>query len=278
MNSVLDIVVHASPVTAVQSGSLLLAVPIALVAGLLSFLSPCVLPLVPGYLSYITGMSAAELYTDHRGLKPRGAGTAVTAKVRNTAQVLAGSLLFVLGLAVVFVCLGAAFGSLGDLLRHHQDLLTRIFGALTILLGLAFAGAFGRLRIANTEYRFHRAPVLGLAGAPMLGVMFGLGWTPCIGPTLSAVLGLAASTHGATAYRGAGLAFVYCLGLGIPFVIAGLAFHRSMAAFAAVKRHYRAVMIIGGGLLVATGILEVTGLWNAAVQHLQTLLPGSTIL
>lgn len=257
--SVLAVVVATSPGTEVQSGSLLLAIPIALVAGLLSFLSPCVLPLVPGYLSYITGMSAQ-------------------AQARNSLRVLAGSVLFVLGLAVVFVSLGAAFGGLGDLLRQHQALLTRVFGALTILLGLAFGGAFGRLRIANTEYRFHRVPVLGLAGAPMLGVMFGLGWTPCIGPTLSAVLGLAASTHGASAYRGAGLAFVYCLGLGIPFVLAGLAFHRSMAAFAMVKRHYRAVMIFGGGLLVAIGVLEITGLWNSAVQHLQTLLPGSTIL
>ncbi len=261
----LAVLATASPGTEVQSGSLLLAIPIALVAGLLSFLSPCVLPLVPGYLSYVTGLSYIT-----------GVGT--QAQARNTMRVLVGSVLFVLGLAVVFVCLGAAFGGLGDLLRHHQEVLTRIFGALTILLGLAFAGAFGRLRIANAEYRFHRVPALGLAGAPMLGVMFGLGWTPCIGPTLSAVLGLAASTHGATAYRGAGLAFVYCLGLGIPFVVAGLAFHRSMAAFAVVKRHYRTVMIVGGGLLVATGILEITGLWNTAVQQLQVVLPGSTIL
>lgn len=262
--------VLGSPVTEVESGSLLLAVPIALVAGLVSFLSPCVLPLVPGYLSYITGMSAAEL-GDH-------SQAAAATRVRTTARVLAASLLFVLGVAAVFVCLGAAFGSLGDLLRHHQTLLTRVFGVLTVLLGLVFAGAFGRLQIANTEFRFHRVPVLGLAGAPMLGVMFGLGWTPCIGPTLSAVLGLAASTHGATAYRGAGLAFAYCLGLGVPFVIAGLAFQRAMAAFAMVKRHYRALMIGGGGLLVAIGVLEITGLWTWAVQQLQTLMPGSTIL
>lgn len=262
--------VLASPITEVQSGSLLLAIPIALIAGLMSFLSPCVLPLVPGYLSYITGMSAAEL-GDH-------SHAAAVGRVRTTARVLAASLLFVLGVAAVFVCLGAAFGSLGDLLRHHQTLLTRVFGALTVLLGLAFAGAFGRLRIANTELRFHRAPVLGLAGAPMLGVMFGLGWTPCIGPTLSAVLGLAASTHGATAYRGAGLAFAYCLGLGVPFVIAGLAFQRAMAAFAVVKRHYRALMIGGGGMLMAIGVLEITGLWTWAVQQLQTLMPGSTVL
>ena len=265
-----DAVVLASPVTEVQSGSLLLAIPIALAAGLVSFLSPCVLPLVPGYLSYITGMSATEL-GDHGHAE-------ATTRIRTTARVLAGSVLFVLGLAVVFVCLGAAFGALGDLLRHYHTLLTRIFGALTVVLGLAFAGAFGRLPLANTEWRFHRTPVLGLAGAPMLGVMFGLGWTPCIGPTLSAVLGLAASTHDATAYRGAGLAFAYCLGLGIPFVFAGLAFQRSMAAFAVVKRHYRALMIAGGGLLIAIGILEITGLWTWAVQQLQILMPGSTIL
>jgi cytochrome c-type biogenesis protein len=276
--NILAAVVTASPGTEVQSGSLLLAVPIALVAGLLSFLSPCVLPLVPGYLSYVTGMTAVELRAEQSRVDGPGAGSATITKAHHSVRVLTGSVLFVLGLAAVFVCLGAAFGGLGDLLRLYQDPLTRVFGALTILLGLAFAGAFGRLRIANAEYRFHRAPVLGLAGAPMLGVMFGLGWTPCIGPTLSAVLGLAASTHGATAYRGAGLAFVYCLGLGIPFIVAGLAFHRSMSAFAVVKRHYRAVMIIGGGLLVATGVLEITGLWNAAVQQLQPLLPASTIL
>jgi cytochrome c-type biogenesis protein len=143
-------VILASPVTEVQSGSLLLAIPIALAAGLVSFLSPCVLPLVPGYLSYITGMSAAEL-GDHRQAQ-------ATTRIRSTARVLAGSALFVLGVAIVFVCLGAAFGALGDLLRHHNTLLTRIFGVLTVVLGLAFAGAFGRLRIANTEFRLHRAP------------------------------------------------------------------------------------------------------------------------
>jgi cytochrome c-type biogenesis protein len=261
-------VVLASPVSEVESGSLLLAIPIALAAGVVSFLSPCVLPLVPGYLSYITGMSAAELGDHHRA--------AAMTRVRTTGWVLAGSVLFVLGVAAVFVCLGAAFGALGDLLRQHHTLLTRVFGVLTVVLGLAFAGAFGRLRIANTEFRLHRAPALGVTGAPLLGVMFGLGWTPCIGPTLSAVLGLAASTHGATAYRGAGLAFAYCLGLGIPFVLAGLAFHRAMAAFAMVKRHYRALMITGGGLLVAIGLLEITGLWTWAVQQLQTLMPGGS--
>ncbi|MGH3226446.1 MAG: cytochrome c biogenesis CcdA family protein, partial [Streptosporangiaceae bacterium] len=189
-------------------------------------------------------------------------------------RVLIGAWLFILGFALVFVTLGAAFGGLGGMLRTHETTLTRVFGLITILLGLSFAGAFRRLRIANTEVRFHGSRALGLAGAPVLGMMFGLGWTPCIGPTLSAVLGLAAAT-GASAQRGALLAFVYCLGLGLPFAVVGLAFRRSMAALAVIKRHYTLVMAVGGGLLVIIGLLEVTGLWSQLIENLQTRLPAT---
>ncbi|MGH3796516.1 MAG: cytochrome c biogenesis CcdA family protein [Pseudonocardiaceae bacterium] len=271
--------VSAAVSTAGQiNGSLLVAVPIAIAAGLVSFLSPCVLPLVPGYLSFITGLSAAELGVVAPGEPRSEDGGSVVVATRTAGRVVLGSCLFVLGLAVVFVSLGAAFGGLGAALRTHQEGLTRVLGVITIALGLFFAGAFQRLRIANTELRFHRTPTAGLAGAPLLGIMFGLGWTPCIGPTLSAVLGLAASTDQATAIRGAGLAFAYCIGLGIPFVIVGLAFQRSMSALAVVKRHYRAVMFVGGALLVVLGILEVTGLWGQAIASVQTHLPTTSFL
>lgn len=291
----------------IQAGSLVIALPIALAAGFLSFISPCVLPLVPGYLSYITGMSAADLAAaeihrgqvrartvaaGHFGIGHGGTGQVGTRQDLHTGQpdnvhprrrtvanwpggrVLVGSWLFILGFALVFVTLGAAFGGLGEMLRVHETALTRVLGVITILLGLSFAGAFRRFRIANAEARFHRVPALGLAGAPVLGLMFGLGWTPCIGPTLSAVLGLAAST-GAAAQRGALLAFVYSLGLGLPFVAVGLAFRRSMTALAVIKRHYTVMMAIGGGLLVIIGLFEVTGLWSQLVANLQTQFPAT---
>lgn len=255
----------------VQDGPLSIALLIALAAGFLSFVSPCVLPLVPGYLSYITGMSAAavagaEVPREHLTASPRGRA------LRPGGRVLAGAWLFILGFALVFVTLGAAFGGLGEALRTHEAALTRVFGLITILLGLSFAGAFRRLRIASAEVRFHGPRVLGLAGAPVLGMMFGLGWTPCVGPTLSAVLGLAAST-GASAQRGALLAFAYCLGLGLPFAVVGLAFRRSMSALAVIKRHYPLVMAVGGGLLVVIGLLEVTGLWSQVIGNLQARIP-----
>ena len=291
----------ASSVTRqIQYGPLLLAFPIALAAGFLSFASPCVLPLVPGYLSYITGMSAADIAEVHRervAATPAATGHLGNGKVairqyHDSARagtphpskpavvnlpggrVLLGTWLFTLGFALVFVTLGAAFGGLGGMLRTHETTLTRVFGVITILLGLSFAGAFRRLRIANTEVRFHGSRALGLAGAPVLGMMFGLGWTPCIGPTLSAVLGLAAST-GASAQRGALLAFVYCLGLGLPFAVVGLAFRRSMAALAVIKRHYTLVMVVGGALLMMIGLLEVTGLWSQVIENLQTRFPAT---
>jgi cytochrome c-type biogenesis protein len=281
-------VLLASTAAQIDGGSLLVAVPIATAAGFLSFLSPCVLPLVPGYLSYITGLSASELAEQDddarpalespEGPGPGGIKTRVRHRSRRRSRVVLGSCLFMAGVAVVFVALGAAFGGLGDALREHQDGLIRVFGAVTIVLGLSFAGLFSRLPIFNRELRFHRMPSAGLAGAPILGMMFGLGWTPCIGPTLSAVLGLAASSQHTTAYRGAGLAFAYVVGLGVPFVVVGLAFRRSMAALAIVKRHYALVMAVGGLLLVAIGLLEVTGTWGRVAEHLQSLLPARTLL
>ena len=234
----------AAPADTVVNGSLLLAAPVAVLAGLVSFLSPCVLPLVPGYVSYATGLVGADLAASRRG------------------RLLAGSALFVAGFAAVFVALGALAGSLGAWLIEYQTAITRVLGVLTILLGLAF---LGWLPWANREWRFHRMPTLGLLGAPLLGVLFGLGWTPCIGPTLAAVQGLALNE--ASAARGALLMVFYCVGLGLPFILAAVAVRHVAGGLAWVKRHYSLIMGVGGGMLVLLGVLLVTGLWNdLAVQ------------
>lgn len=229
----------------VLSGSLALAIPVALLAGVVSFLSPCVLPLVPGYLSYVTGLSGADLADRAGGSVHRG-------------RTVLGTLLFVLGFSAVFVSLGALFGGIGSTLLEYQDAITRVLGALTIVLGLAFLGVLPGMQ---REFRVHRAPAAGLVGAPLLGVLFGLGWTPCIGPTLGAVQSLALSS--ASAGRGALLTFAYCIGLGLPFIAAAVAFHRALGAFGWVKRHYVWVMRLGGGMLIVLGLLLVTGLWDA---------------
>ncbi|EST25981.1 cytochrome c biogenesis CcdA family protein [Streptomyces niveus] len=240
--------------TTILTGSILLAIPIAALAGLVSFFSPCVLPLVPGYLSYVTGMSGADLADVRRG------------------RILAGSLLFLAGFTAVFVSFGAAFGYAGNALLEHQDLLIRILGGLTILMGLSFMGV---LPGVSREWRFHRRPAAGLAGAPMLGVLFGLGWTPCIGPTLAAVQALAFTE--ASAGRGALLTVAYCLGLGVPFLVAGLAFRKALGVFAWVKTHYQWVMRIGGGMMIATGVLMVTGVWSSLINQMQTWTAGFTV-
>lgn len=233
----------------VLNGALLLALPVAILGGLVSFFSPCVLPLVPGYLSYVTGVSGTDLAEARRG------------------RMLAGSVLFVLGFTAVFVSGGALFGGFGAVLQENRSVISKVMGALTILLGLAFMGALGPLsRFTSREFRIHKRPAIGLAGAPMLGVLFGIGWTPCIGPTLAAVLTLSSSQ--ASAERGALLTVAYCVGLGLPFVVAAVAFRRALGAFDWVKRHYAWVMRIGGGMLVLVGILLVTGIWDQIVYEI----------
>jgi cytochrome c-type biogenesis protein len=234
-------------------GSLAVAVPVALLAGLVSFFSPCVIPLLPGYLSYATGLSGAEL----------AAGEAD----RRRGRMLLGSLLFVLGFAAVFVALGAISGALGDWLVTWQREITVVLGVLTIVLGLAFAGLVPWLQ---RDWRVHRVPAVGLAAAPFLGVLFGLGWTPCVGPTLGVILNL--SYQEASASRGALLSGFYSLGLGLPFVLAGLAYGRALRAFSFFRRHQAWVMRFGGLMLVAVGVALVTGLWDQMVTWVQVNL------
>lgn len=288
----------------VQDGSFFVAAPIAVAAGVVSFLSPCVLPLVPAYLSFVTGLSAADL-AGTTGPSAAGAtepspdgsgvGAVATSTVAPTTaapaaiedaeapptdtvrRVVLGTLGFVAGTALVFVSFGAIFGQAGRLLQEHAIGLTQIFGVVTILLGLLFAGAFSRIGLFNRELRFHHLPGKGLAGAPILGVTFALGWTPCIGPTLGVVLGLAASSDNASATRGAALAIAYCIGLGIPLLVTGLMFNRMMGAFAVVKRNYQVLMVFSGAMLILLGILQVTGVWTGWMDALQSRFGGADL-
>ena len=230
----------------VVSGSLLLAIPIAVAAGLISFLSPCVLPLVPGYLAYVTGMLGVDLGEARRG------------------RLLLGTSLFVLGFSVVFISFGALFGGLGSLFLEYSEQITRVLGVFTIVFGLAFMGLVPWL---DRGWHPQQRPSVGLAGAPLLGVLFGIGWTPCVGPTLAAVQTLAIDQ--ASAARGALLTAAYCVGLGLPFLLVAVAFRRTAGAMAFVKRHYVAVMRIGGGMLVLLGVMMVTGLWDQVTVQLR---------
>lgn len=239
----------------VYSGALLLALPIAALGGLVSFFSPCVLPLVPGYLSYVTGISGTDLAEARRG------------------RMAAGAALFVLGFTAVFVSGGALFGGFGATLLSHQDVSSRILGVLMILMGVFFLGLMPWL--TQREFRFHTRPVTGLAGAPVLGVLFGIGWTPCLGPTLTSV-NLLAVNEG-SAGRGAVLAVAYCLGLGVPFVLAAVGFRKALGAFGWIKRHYAWVMRIGGGMMIVTGLLLLTGAWDGIVQQVQGWSGGFTV-
>ncbi|MEU8889074.1 cytochrome c biogenesis protein CcdA [Streptomyces sp. NPDC048442] len=225
----------------------MLALPIALLAGLVSFFSPCVLPLVPGYLSYVTGTSGTDLADQRRGRMALGAS------------------LFVLGFSAVFVSGGALFGYIGGTLQSYKGTTNIVLGILMVLMGLFFMGAFPFL--TQREFRFHKKPVSGLAGAPVLGVLFGIGWTPCMGPTLGVIGSL--SFNEAAPLRGTVLMVVFCLGLGIPFILAAVAFRKALGAFGWVKKHYVWVMRIGGIMMIVTGLLLLTGLWDTALASMR---------
>ncbi len=241
--------------TTVFNGALLVALPIAVLGGLVSFFSPCVLPLVPGYLSYVTGVSGTDLAQARRG------------------RMVVGASLFVLGFSAVFVSGGALFGYFGQRLQDHSEVISKILGVLMILMGVFFMGLMPWM--TQREFRIHKRPVSGLAGAPLLGVLFGVGWTPCLGPTLTSVQTLALEQG--TAGRGAVLTLAYCLGLGLPFVLAAVAFRKALGAFGWVKRHYVWVMRIGGAMMIVTGLLLLTGVWSSMMQELQGWSNGFTV-
>ena len=284
----------------VLDGSMLLALPLAVLAGLVSFASPCVLPLVPGYLGYVSGMvgtsgratgaagrtpvppglppAAMPEPSPDRGMPARVVGS--VGRVVGTAgrspelvvprsRVVAGVALFVAGFTVVFVAFGVLAGSLGGLVAQWSDVLTRVLGVVVVGMGLVF---IGWLPFAQRTAKPRIAPATGLWGAPVLGIVFGLGWTPCIGPTLVAVYTLALDEGSAA--RGAALSVAYCLGLGLPFVLIALGLDRSARAVGFLRTHRLTIMRVGGALLVLVGLALVTGLWSAFTGAMQGLIGG----
>ncbi len=248
----------------VTDGPLLVAAAVAALVGLISFASPCVLPLVPGYLSYVTGLVGTGARTTTSTTAPAGGDGSVATAVRPAVdersprgRMVLGAVLFVLGFTAVFVAFGAAFGGLGRLLLVHQDLITRVMGGITVFVGLGF---LGWLPFLQRTKKLSVRPANGLAGAPLLGVVFGLGWTPCLGPTLSAVNTLAFTE--ATAARGAFLGVAYCLGLGVPFVLVALGARWAVGATSFLRRHAAAVTRFGGAVLIVVGLLLVSGAWT----------------
>ena len=242
---------------AVTSSSMLLAIPVALLAGLVSFLSPCVLPLVPGYLGYVSGLTGVDLEKRRRG------------------RMLAGIGLFVLGFSLVFVLLGAVFGQLGVWLKTpNAAWVPQLLGVVVIIFGIVFMGGLGWFQ---REAKIHAKPPAGLWGAPLLGITFGLGWAPCIGPTLSAVLAMS-YLDGSSAAKGAFLTFVYCLGLGVPFLLIALGVRRGLGAMAFFRTHRRALQLFGGGMLVVLGLLMATGLWTTWINEFQGLFVGTVTM
>ena len=255
----------------ITDGPLLVAAAVAALVGLISFASPCVLPLVPGYLSYVAGLVGTGAPAAVLPAGPGATATAVRTDARSPrGRMVLGAVLFVLGFSLVFVTFATAFGGLGRLMLQYSVLLDRVFGVVTVLVGLAF---LGWVPLLQRTKKLAVRPAAGLAGAPLLGIVFGLGWTPCLGPTLAAVYSLALSE--ATAARGAVLGVAYCLGLGVPFVLVALGARWALGATGFLRRHARTVTRIGGAVLVVVGLLLLTGAWAELMAWLRSWLAAT---
>lgn len=246
----------ASAAEVVFSGSMLLAVPVALFAGLLSFASPCVLPLVPGYLSYISGLSHAELVSSDSSVKQR-------------SRIIVGTIGFVSGFSILFVSYGLLFGQFGNWLLANVRQINIVLGLVVVFMGASY---LGWVPLAKQDFRLRLRLKDGVWTAPLLGILFGLGWAPCVGPTLAAVQTLALSEG--SALRGAVLSLVYSLGLGLPFVLIGGAYRKSLVATGFLRKHSRTITRIGGGLMVLIGFALITGVWNEITTWMRIWFAG----